>query len=390
MRTSILRSAAEVTVNVFTEQAEEWKGPRVETVQLREIGRDAWTRALEAMDDAGLAHYPHWLDYMRAYLQGRLQADIGVAVRQGDEILAICPAFLEREHSGENARLVTGLGGAPFPFPASNARRPTSERVSAVERALRKVLDAARGQGAASATVRIAPSAASIDPHNQRWVSALREGGLETVFFTQILDLSLSEDVLWRAIRKGHRHDIKRSEADYSVTVHHGPSLSERVFQHFRHLHQKAAGRVTRHPDTWRVMETWVRTGHSALAQVHLHGEPVAYSFIDLCRWGAYYSVACRDPAAPNGPGQHLAQWELIKWLRNQKVPLYDVGEQIFGPQFSVPADVKARSISRFKSGFGGRLVRCPTAEFHFDKGNLRRVLDTRRNAILEGGDTLR
>src|SRR6267154_3469467 len=103
---------------------------------------------------------------------------------------------------------------------------------------------------------------------------------------TQVLDLNQPEALLWRGVRKSYHSLIHGAQghADYAWTVvDHGKThVNELVC---RAIHGESAGRETRPPETWAMMDAWINGGHSLTVYVQGpgpragdHARPLGYA----------------------------------------------------------------------------------------------------------------
>jgi hypothetical protein len=210
----------------------------------------------------------------------------------------------------------------------------------------------------------------------------LDRGYVDTSLRTQILDLEVSEERLWSDIRKGHRSDIRRAEREMQADVFDGETLSDAVFEEYRGLHAKAAGRVTRPALTFELMRDWIRRGDALLIGARRNGALASVALFIVYKAGAYYASGANDPEA-EGPGiAHLVQWCAIRELKARGVRRYEIGWQ---QQRPVPHDVpspKQRSISFFKHGFGGATWPLFAGEKYYSPGFYREVAAERSAAF--------
>ena len=162
-------------------------------------------------------------------------------------------------------------------------------------------------------------------------------------------------ETLFRNFRKGTKSDIKTAiKNGIKVRVYTSIDISEEVFDSYKDIHFKAAGRKTRPDETWNIMFDWIRNGHSILAIATKGEEKIAAQLINVFSCRAFYQSGATLPSHDREKGLgHLAQWEVIKFLNSSGVTHYDLGLNFYPNISQDVADEKLLGISRFKSGFG-------------------------------------
>ena len=128
-------------------------------------------------------------------------------------------------------------------------------------------------------------------------------------------------------------------------------------FPAYRAMHALAAGRVTRPPGTFDLMEAWLATSAGALVRAVKDGTAVGFMYLILHGESAYYASAANHPDYGDDPVGHVLHAAAIDWLRDCGLRRYELGLQQFGPlPYNLPSG-KDLGIARFKRGFGGQTV---------------------------------
>ncbi len=177
----------------------------------------------------------------------------------------------------------------------------------------------------------------------------------EAEWQTRVVDLSQSEDMLWRGLRRSYHSLINRlTERDptFSISVHGSESSDATARAHALHLRE--AGRETRPQASWDVQDRWVREGRAVVAiasraEAVASGErcdirDVAFAYaVRHGDWAYYFNAASSERDA-----QHAVQWKLMMALKAAGVRWYELGWQ------GEAHTDKERSIEFHKRGFGG------------------------------------
>jgi hypothetical protein len=309
-----------------------------------------WDAFCRAEPGAWFWHTGDWTAFMLASKPERAGRSLAFAVREGGELLAVVPLALDQDQ--------LMLSGAPCWAPAVRADLDEARAGQVLRIALEHVDAMAEEHGAVRAAFQVSPLTASgFAP------AALRAGYADISRTSQVLDLRVGAEALRRGLSKGHRAAVKRGTALFAVDALSGADATHAALHDFRALHEAAAGRQTRPPETYDRMAEWARRGDALLVLARDGDTCVGGSYLSVFSRRAYYSSAAMDRSRSQQPIGHALQWAAIEWLLAHGVHTYELGLQQFGPlPHEVPTD-KERAISRFKRGFGGVLRHAPAYE---------------------------
>jgi lipid II:glycine glycyltransferase (peptidoglycan interpeptide bridge formation enzyme) len=110
-------------------------------------------------------------------------------------------------------------------------------------------------------------------------------------------------------------------------------------FWHFRRLHVKCSGRITRSVRTWELQSEMMTAGEAFLSI-----DVGAGGFFIYNNHTCYYGVG----ASLEGANSHALIWKAILHAKGLGCRYMELGEQVF------TGDKKLMGISKFKAGFGG------------------------------------
>lgn len=353
----------------------------MEIVPLMPLLYKDWDEFCGHSDEAWFWHTSDWIEYILHYRPELSPQSFSFMVQQDNEILAACPLVLETcQDKGEIIREFA-YGGGPCPLPT--IRNGVSERqrkkvlniISDHIDSLAQQLDVYR------ISLRESPPAPGFwqPPHLRRLPELLRHGYLDISLASQVVDLSVGDSELLDAMRKGHRHDIKRSHQLLQVSVYDSSKITEELFNQYRELHQIAAGRITRPLVTFQMMYDWVRSGLAVLIAARHNGAVVGFALVSIYKDGAYYSSSCEHPEARHLPVGHASQWAAMCWLKQRGIRRYEIGMQPCGVQPHSLWSPKELSISFFKRGLGGMTVPFWIGEKFYCKSFYLRVVGGRQ-----------
>ena len=105
----------------------------------------------------------------------------------------------------------------------------------------------------------------------------------------------------------------------------------------------------------------------------------ISAQFVNTYDKKAYYQSGATLPEFERERGiGHLAQWEIIKYLKNNDFTHYELGWNWYANISGEVADAKMLGISRFKAGFGADIYPLFRGEWFGSKEYMRKVYDER------------
>ena len=315
---------------------------------------ETWDNFCTQSDYAWFWHTTDWLEYI-IHLRPELKSQQKSFMVLNNNIpVAICPLILDTiSDDGKKINLLS--------FDRSNGSLPalqnglSSNQTKKILKTVFNYIDKiALELDVQCCLLKFSPLIPSYFKEKQ-YNYLMKFGFIDTTLNTQILDLSKDANNILNEMRKGHRYDIRRGEKVFNVTIFDKNSITKEIFDHYRILHHKTAGRVTRALITFEMMYKWILEGKAILCGASYNDEFVGFAFINIYKNGAYYSSASDDPDVNiSVPFSHIIQWKVINWLKENRFQTYEIGLQQFNAQLSDIASKKDKSISFFKRGFGG------------------------------------
>lgn len=139
-----------------------------------------------------------------------------------------------------------------------------------------------------------------------------------------------------------------------------------KVWEEFKELHFKSAGRITRSEKSWDLLFDQVKEKNANFYFCRDHnGIMIGGSLVMICKHEAIYAVAAYDRSLFHLPIGHPLQDFIIKDLLNTQVQWYRLGRLYNKIDFDCPTD-KEIQIGQFKSGFSSDLI----ASYRFTEFN--------------------
>lgn len=173
-------------------------------------------------------------------------------------------------------------------------------------------------------------------------------------------DLELSYLDMKKYYRKSYKSLISKGSRILNPYKFDGDN--ESVWQEFKLLHLKAAGRKTRSERSWDLLYNEILNNASSFYYcTDKNGVMVGGSFIMENDFEAIYAVAAYDRELFNLPIGHFLQDFIIKDLLQTKKQWYRLGRKFHETDLDRPTN-KEIQIGKFKSGFSTELV----ANFRF------------------------
>lgn len=161
----------------------------------------------------------------------------------------------------------------------------------------------------------------------------LKRGHKAKPYYTQVIDLSLSEQDLHKGLRKSYANLINRGIKGVSI----GNDIGI-----LKKLHFEAAGRKTRPDTTWDIQQDMLNDKEAFLV-LSDHAGALFYYNNEWC----YYAVSASIKEAT----AHAIIWRAITFAKSLGCRYMELGEQVYD------GDLKLKNISAFKAGFGGRAL---------------------------------
>jgi hypothetical protein len=334
------------------------------------------------MDEAWFWHTSSWLEYTLHYRPEMEPQSLSFMVLNDNQIVGLCPLIIEtQQESGRKIREFS-FGNGPCPAPAVASQHSEKMRKKILTIICGEMDALAARNNVQRAIFRSSPPAPAYRAGSEQPHPLQRFGFLDISLATQIVDLSRNEDNLLSDMQPGHRYHVRRSEKLLCTEVFDASNISPEIFDGYRTLHHRAAGRVTRPLITFEMMHRWIREGTAILARASAK-EAMGYALFTVYKGGAYYSSSCVHPDAGPLPVGHALQWAAMRWMKQHGIYSYEIGIQLCGLAPHALWSEKEENIAMFKREFGGRTVAFWIGEKFYNGQYCRSVLKARLDAYL-------
>lgn len=334
-----------------------------------------WEQALLKVNTPALFYTPLWVKYSKIYTCKTLLKDLSFILLHGNSPVAVCPLFLEQ---------INGI--KQFSFSGGYLRGPlvckSVRDNKKIEKYIFDVIDNLAEE------YNVKKHLCLIDAHNtfadeEGYNYLTRYGYFDSSIATQLIDIRRDVSELWKEVRKGCKSSINQGRKNYIVDIFDRSFNSFAVHEEYREMHHKAAGRVTRPMETFKIQYEQLKSDKGILIGVKFNGEYKAFAHFVHNNKGAYYGSYAEDPdfhgVAPLG---HLIIWTAIEYYNKRDFYILETGLQQFGFQvFDHPSE-KEIAIAKFKRGFGGKTYPLFRGIKFYDKQKLISEIDFLKNKI--------
>jgi FemAB family protein len=321
---------------------------------------DAWRRAWLALKARPVAYSASMIDYQHAYLNGAgwSATDASLVLLNDGRPCGVWPLTLR-------ATLNLTSQGEPIapPLFAADASPNTVKRI---------VADCLDWLDRLATKLKAAPFACREDPRpgfadeglSEFYRQSFRRGArFDELRHDMYVDLRPSLEQIRATWRKSYRPLATAGLRVWSVRLMDGGSSKREIFDAFRQLHRRVAGRDTRPPETWELQWRMILDGDALLIWLDDQNDRmVGGGFFQLTDCEALYSVAAYDRDLFDKPLGHVVQARAIEEFKRRGVHWYKLGELRFGGDRARPS-AKELSIGAFKQGFASHLFAKPVYE---------------------------
>lgn len=176
-------------------------------------------------------------------------------------------------------------------------------------------------------------------------------GSKHIPFGSHVIDLSLSEEDLWKNVHSKHRNVIKKAEKD-GVVIECG--RTQKLVEDYHNIDidtWNRSNRVAATENHWKnLME---KMGDNCVIYIaYLDGEPQSGAFLYYNMQMCYYMYGANKNNPHIGSG-NLLQWKAILDMKERGIKKYS----FVGCRINEDENSKYHGIQRFKERFGGELI---------------------------------
>lgn len=338
----------------------------------RQTSAAEWAQALQLAPYVPVAYTSAMLDYQHAYFagQGGAWQDCSMILLNDSKPCAVWPLSLSKDG---NAVRLSSAGAAVLPPLFLNHVAPKT--IKSVTTRCHALLAALAVEFSLPGYTGQEPFLASTGL-SEWYLQAVRHGARGTVGHEMYADLSPALDQIRASFRKSFKPLISVAERTWQVGI--CTAESPALWDEFRLLHLKVAGRSTRSLESWQVQHQAIASGSAFFVYLRDEaGRMIGGGLFHVSRDEGLYAVGAYDRALFDKPLGHLVQYHAIREMKRRGLRWYKLGNCAY-PGDTPPPTEKEISISHFKQGF---------ASHHF--AHLRFELDLAAENAPEGPHTI-
>lgn len=312
-----------------------------------------WDEVLRRLSFIPVAYSQSELDYQLSYLRGvgMVCQDISLILYHDNRPCGVWPLYytLHNSRAALSSYLQYGLPMLP-PLLVAGLADKTKKNVT------KKCLDLVDGI-CGELNIQSWHSAESYieEVGLSHWYEqSLQRGATTSLAHESFVDLTLDMISIKAKFRKSYKSLVTEGMRIWSVGV-----LSEanpELWESFRLLHQRVAGRTTRPIETWNLQYQAILKEQAFL--VHLHnaeGELVGGGYFAITRDQGVYNVGAYDRALFGQPLGHVVQYKAIEEMKARGLRWYKIGLARYRSQDEGVTD-KLAAIGEFMQGFASHL----------------------------------
>jgi hypothetical protein len=345
---------------------------------MKNIRQDELNDLIRHSSTSWFQHTDQWRKYtLNMRKSGSI--DLSFGVFQNNKLVAFSPLIKEYIYDSQEKNEFS-MAGFPSVYPVFLDTLSKNNKDKVEKLIFKEIFEIAKDEDISYINFYIS-SLSDVVLDKKMIVNPLCKFGFhDTTISTNLLKLDKEEDLLFRNFRKGTKSDIKTAVKEgYVTNIFDKKNITREMFEIYKSLHFEAAGRKTRPDNTWDIMFEWIQNGLSILAITTKEGEYVSAQFVNTYDRKAYYQSGATQSKHEKERGVgHLAQWEIIKYLKFNDFTYYELGWNWYPNISQEVVDGKMLGISRFKAGFGADIHPLFRGEWFSDEEYMKEIYSER------------
>lgn len=322
------------------------------SVELRTDARDTWAATVLNCSYVPFVYTNSSIEYQWAYQRGHGGdwKDLSLIINWDKKPAALWPLSLAVKDDNKfiNSHCL------PVLPPLFAAACPATSR----KRITKSCLDLAHVI-AKTAGIQSWKSAESFSGQSESGLSewhdeSMRRGAEAVLTHELFVDLSLEIEAIKARFRKSYKSLITSGMRAWQVGVM--AETNPELWNEFRELHRKVAGRVTRSAETWELQRQAIDDGNALLVFLRNdRDDMVGGGFFNITHDEGVYSVAAYERLLFDKPLGHVVQYRAIEEMKRRGLRWYNIGLRPYSSELPAPTE-KEISIGEFKEGFASHL----------------------------------
>ena len=178
-----------------------------------------------------------------------------------------------------------------------------------------------------------------------------KEQALDVSTFNHIVDLTLTEEELWKQIRKSSKSIINKGLEIFDFKVFDNTNFYNELGELHQKMHHELAGKITRPIKSFKKMSDWVKRG-CAIFIKQSYKKIAQLAFVAIGgKSAAHASVVENLNINPPVPMTHSLNFFIYKEVKRRGVDYYDVGLTAYRSSLFNNLSKKEININHFKRG---------------------------------------
>ena len=163
------------------------------------------------------------------------------------------------------------------------------------------------------------------------------------------LDLTMNNSEIWKIIRRSYKSLINKASRKYEALFLF--SNDKLMWNNFKLLHSKEAGKITRSEKSWVKQYENIINKKAILCYCLDDNQIIGGAFFDLSKDEAFYSVAAYDKEFRKNPISHYIIYSSIIKIKSLGIKKLNFGELNCNDSMDLK-NLKESNIQKFKNGF--------------------------------------
>ena len=312
----------------------------------------AWAKVMEEIPYVSVAYTEAMMDYQRAYCMGAGMEvqDLSLILYHDNRPAGVWPLCLRKKDDWE---LGSNEGPVLPPLFVRSLVPKSAKHQSAACLDLLNEL----GQMVGATSWRAIEPHTGVQALNEWHCQAMRSGATAEVRHGLYVDLTRDIVSIKSCFRKSYKALITTGYKLYQVSLL--DHADEQVWDEFRELHRRVAGRVTRSAESWNLQHQAVDSGSAFLVYLRdAEQRMVGGSLFHVSRDEGLYAVAAYDRTMFDKPVGHVVQYHAIQEMQKRGLKWYCLGTRFYPMDRPTPTP-KEIAIAEFKEGFATDYFPC-------------------------------
>ena len=334
-----------------------------------------WKKFVNENNNATWSYLPNLIAYQKFY-SGKIEKDLSFVIVQSNNILAICPLFLELY--GNNKTFTNSGEYLRSPIIKSDLNIKYKNKIE--KECFNKIDELAKKYNVKKTMFLLDPL-----PENHKYNYLMKYGYLDTSINTSIMDLTKNKEEMWSSLRNSYKSLINNGKKKYEVIIVDAEKTDYKAHNLYKELHHKTAGRITRCQETWDLQYEMLKDDNAMLIGLKDFDMFVAFSYFSHHNGKACYGSSSDDPDYKTDiPLEHTIIWSAIEYYKKRNFKLLEIGWQSFGKQIFDHPSQKYINLSFFKRGFGGEIRTLYRGIKYYDKEFMKKDLEQNISKLIK------